>query len=569
MWTLRAHLAIVVAALAGMAADRTAAQVPDLVPPVSAPSDPRPIVSAPAPAPQDADQLYRRALELERQHDWPSAIEVYHDALERWPGRVEFRHRLLLCETHYKLGRRYQDRSFRQLLVTLDREQALALYDEVVQRIEQHYVEPVALEALLRRGFDNLEVALRDPVFLQTHASRASAESVKATRETLLASRRSCAARDRSEARSLVLGACDRVHGALGVPPQAVVLEFVYGACDPLDEYSSYLSPDRLGDLYAMIDGNFVGLGVELKLDEPAGGLLLVNVLRGGPASEAGIQPGDRIIEVDGVSLAGLDLDAAANKLQGVEGSEVRVKIVAARDGGQRSYRLIRRPVEVQSVSAVEMVDTASGIGYIQLSGFQKTSTVELQAAIADLQQRGMRYLVLDLRGNPGGLLNIAVEIADRFLPGGLIVSTRGRAAGQSQVYRASGRPLWHMPMAVLVDHDSASASEILAGALQDNHRAVVIGERSYGKGSVQSIFPLRSASAGLKLTTAKFYSPTDRAYSEQGVMPDTVVRTAARPKTETDTASLPALTFGKPDRDPVLRAALDLARRGLTRRAG
>ena len=141
-----------------------------------------------------------------------------------------------------------------------------------------------------------------------------------------------------------------------------------------------------------------------------------------------------------------------------------------------------------------------------------------------------MRYLILDLRGNPGGLLNIAVEIADRFLDQGVIVSTRGRAAGQSQVYQTSGRTLWRMPVAVLIDNDSASASEILAGALQDNHRAVVLGVQSYGKGSVQSIFPLRTVPAGLKLTTAKFYSPTDKPYSEQGVVPDTVVRTAARP---------------------------------------
>ena len=122
-----------------------------------------------------------------------------------------------------------------------------------------------------------------------------------------------------------------------------------------------------------------------------------------------------------------------------------------------------------------------------------------------------MRTLVLDLRGNPGGLLNVAVEIAERFIDEGVIVSTRGRANGQSQVLRASGRARWRMPVYLLVDHDSASASEILAGALQDHHRATVIGERTYGKGSVQSIFSLRSAPAGLKLTTAKFYSPRNR----------------------------------------------------------
>ena len=143
-----------------------------------------------------------------------------------------------------------------------------------------------------------------------------------------------------------------------------------------------------------------------------------------------------------------------------------------------------------------------------------------------------MRVLVIDLRGNPGGLLNVAVEIAERFIDSGLIVSTRGRAQGQTQALSASGRARWRMPLYVLVDHDSASASEILAGALQDHQRATILGARTYGKGSVQSIFSLRSAPAGLKLTTAKFYSPRNRPYSEQGVQPDIPItlRSAAKP---------------------------------------
>ena len=175
-----------------------------------------------------------------------------------------------------------------------------------------------------------------------------------------------------------------------------------------------------------------------------------------------------------------------------------------------------------------------------------------------------MRTLVLDLRGNPGGLLNVAVEIAERFIDDGVIVSTRGRASGQSQVLRASGRARWRMPMYLLVDHDSASASEILAGALQDHRRATVIGERTYGKGSVQSIFSLRSAPAGLKLTTAKFYSPKNRPYSEQGVTPDLPVKTrvAGKPAgNDKDAAPLDESIIGDPKLDPVLAAAIRAAR--------
>jgi carboxyl-terminal processing protease len=181
---------------------------------------------------------------------------------------------------------------------------------------------------------------------------------------------------------------------------------------------------------------------------------------------------------------------------------------------------------------------------------------------VAEMASRGMRVLVLDLRGNPGGLLNVAVDIAGRFIDQGPIVSTRGRAQGQSQTYVAAGRARWTFPMYVLVDHDSASASEILAGALQDHRRATIVGSRSYGKGSVQSIFSLRSAPAGLKLTTAKFYSPKDRPYSEQGVAPDLPIlaRSAARPADENARLREEA-DFGDPPHDPVLSAAIRAAR--------
>jgi carboxyl-terminal processing protease len=516
--------------------------------------------SAPAAraTPRDADAALRRALDLERQRNWAGAIEVYEEALEHWPSRTEFRHRLRLCEIHYKLGRRYQDQSFRNVLLRLPRAQALALYDELLDRIQSHYVEPVAMEPMLRRGFDNLEVALRDPAFLAVHSPQAPADRVRWLRDAYRQLRDRVEAHTSDEAKTQVMAACDLGYQALHLGAAAVILEFVYGACDALDDYTCYLTPDKLEDLYAMIDGNFVGLGIELKLDPQ--GLRLVGVIRGGPAWDAGLKVGDRITHVDGHSIRGLGLDEAASKLQGTEGSAVAITVLH-RDGKAQSYRLLRRHVEVESVAKAEMIDPALHVGYIQLTGFQKTSTEELDQAILALQRQGMRYLILDLRGNPGGLLNVAVEMADRFLDQGVIVTTRGRAPGQSSTYRSRPGATWRMPLAILIDHDSASASEILAGALKDNRRAVVLGERSYGKGSVQSIFALRSAPAGLKLTTAKFYSPLNRPYSEQGVDPDVLVRAAAKPGPND---SEPTFEPGDPEHDPVLVQALAQARRQL-----
>ncbi|MFO0910209.1 MAG: S41 family peptidase [Isosphaeraceae bacterium] len=501
------------------------------------------------------DAYLQRALGFERDRNWSSAIEVYDKALERWPDRSDLVHRRRLCDTHHRIVRRYQDQSFRNVLLRLPRDRAMQLYDELLERILTHYVDPVPLEPLLRRGLDNLEVALRDPNFIKTNVGDTSPERVAWLRDALRKQRARLAIPDRQTAEAEVLASCELARRAIGLSDAPVILEFTFGACDALDDYTSYLTPDKLDDLYAMIDGNFVGLGIELKLDTQ--GLRLVGVIRGGPAWESGLKVGDQITHIAGRAVKNVGLDEAANQLQGTEGSAVEIRVLHP-DGTSQAYRMVRRHVEVESVANAKMVDPAHGLGYLQLTGFQKSSTEELDKAISQLQRQGLRALVLDLRGNPGGLLNIAVEIAERFIDNGIIVSTRGRAAGQSQVYRASSRAVWKMPLYVLIDHDSASASEILAGALKDHHRAVIVGEsKSYGKGSVQSIFALRSAPTGLKLTTAKFYSPKNRPYSEQGVEPDLLVRVAAKPADGTKADESSSERFGDPETDPVLSQAL------------
>jgi carboxyl-terminal processing protease len=530
----------------------------------SSSADPPAAAPAPALRAEDADAVLERALEFERAHSWSKALDLYRDACERWPSRTVFDHRRRLCESHYRLSRRYQDQSFRNVLLRLPRETALELYDEILGRIETHYVDPVSLKPMVCRGLDNMEVALRDPYFLKINGGVGQPDRVDWLRDALRRRRDrvvQAAFRDRSEARAEVLAACELARKALNLGPAPVILEFAFGACDVLDDYTSYLTPDKLEDLYAMIDGQFVGLGIELKLDPE--GLRLVGVLRGGPAFEAGLRAGDEITHVGGQPLRGLGLDEGASKLQGAEGTPVEITVLHA-DGRSQGYRLVRRHVEVESVAQAKIVDAHHGIGYIQLTGFQKSSAEELDKAIARLKRQEMGTLILDLRGNPGGLLNVAVEIAERFLDQGVIVSTRGRAAGQSQVYRVRTRGIWSMPMIVLIDRDSASASEILAGALKENNRATVIGERSYGKGSVQSIFALRTAPAGLKLTTAKFYSPQNRPYSEQGVEPDVTVKVAAKPASDrgAEGKSAADVTFGDPEHDPVLDQALRQARR-------
>jgi carboxyl-terminal processing protease len=220
-----------------------------------------------------------------------------------------------------------------------------------------------------------------------------------------------------------------------------------------------------------------------------------------------------------------------------------------------------RRRVEVPSVEGVRLVDPQFGVGYLRLTSFQKTTSRDVDAALWKLYRQGMRSLIVDVRGNPGGLLNAAVEVADKFVAEGKIVSTRGRSRQEDYDYRARQVGTWRVPLVVLIDGDSASASEIFAAAIYDHGRGTVVGDRSYGKGSVQGIFPLASSRAGLRLTTAKFYSPNGRPISRQGVQPHLAVQRVAKPATDgaQPLAAAPA--------DSALESAVQVARQQIARR--
>ena len=306
-----------------------------------------------------------------------------------------------------------------------------------------------------------------------------------------------------------------------------MILEYLCGATNSLDPYSSYLTPDQLREVYSQIDGSFVGLGIELKAQ--GGGLVIVRVISGSPAEQAGVKAGDRIVAVDGRQTSQFTTDQAANLLQGPDGSVCNL-ILAAQGEANRQLAVRRQRVEVPSVDRVRMIDEKQGVAYLRLTCFQKTTRRDLEAALWRLNRDGMRSLIMDLRGNPGGLLVSSVDISDLFLDQGVIVSTHGRIAQEDSTYTAHAEGTWHVPLTVIIDQDSASAAEIFSGAIHDHHRGTIVGVRSFGKGSVQGIFQLDGTDSGLRLTTAKFYSPNGKPYSRVGVEPDVVVHQAAKP---------------------------------------
>jgi carboxyl-terminal processing protease len=300
------------------------------------------------------------------------------------------------------------------------------------------------------------------------------------------------------------------------------------GMLTRLDPHSDYMDQDEYQEMTAVTRGQFGGIGIELTLEGKVPEV--ISPIDGTPAANAGIEPGDRIIKINGQPTTGMDVEMVVKRLRGVAGSRVSLQI-ARSDRPPFDVTLTRNIIHVVSVKSSLQADR---IGYARITTFSENTAAELAAAIARLKQQAhgrLNGFVLDLRNDPGGLLDAAVDVTGEFVDGGVVVTTKGRNADDDRIYRApvAGDLLPGVPIVVLINSATASAAEIVAGALQDDHRATIMGTRSFGKGSVQTIIPVEGYGA-LRLTTALYYTPSGRSIQGQGISPDVV---AALPKNE------------------------------------
>ncbi len=330
------------------------------------------------------------------------------------------------------------------------------------------------------------------------------------------------------------------------LPEGLLVVEFMEGANAELDDYTNVIWPAEAKEFDKVMMGGFEGVGIQLGLDERTHRLKVVTPLENSPALEAGIQPDDLILSVNGETTKGWTTEDAVRNIMGPAGTKVVLTVLRPATNEQLAFELTRRNIVLTSVRGVKrtsgdgstwdyLLDKEAGIAYIRLTNFLVSSHTELTKALQDARAQGMKALVLDVRHNPGGLLDVAVDAVSNFVDSGDVVSTRGRQESENRE-RVAGRAAFKdVPLVVLVNEASASASEILAGALQDHHRAIVLGERTFGKGSVQHIRALASgdgnSDARLKLTTALYYLPSGRSPHKKpdaetwGVEPDWLVK--------------------------------------------
>jgi len=306
------------------------------------------------------------------------------------------------------------------------------------------------------------------------------------------------------------------------VADNELVKDALKGMLTRLDPHSDYMDQEQYEQMTAVTRGQFGGIGVELTLEARVPEVIAP--IEGTPAADAGIEPGDRITKIDAQSTTGMDVEEIVKRLRGASGTNV-ILTISRNDRPPFDVRLTRAIIHVVSVKSELKGDN---IGYVRITAFTESTAPELATAISRLKDRAhgrLNGLILDLRNDPGGLLDAAVEVAADFIDGGVVVTTRGRTGQDDHVYRAPAASdlLRGTPIVVLINSASASAAEIVAGALQDHHRATVMGTRSFGKGSVQTIIPLEGQGA-LRLTTALYYTPSGRSIQGQGIAPDIIV---------------------------------------------
>ncbi len=304
------------------------------------------------------------------------------------------------------------------------------------------------------------------------------------------------------------------------IDTEKVIIGAINGMLTSLDPHSAYMPPEDFKELQEETKGSFSGIGIEITIRD--GVLTAVSPIEGTPAYKAGIQPGDQIIRINGELTKSMTLMDAVKKLRGKKGTRVTITIHRQGWPEPRDFVLVRDVIPLHSVRTMVL---EPGLLYVRITNFQANTTRDFVRALNRAwKKHPVQGLLLDLRDNPGGLLDQAVNVADVFIDKGVIVSTRGRDPEQNMSFEAhKGNRRYSFPMVVLVNGGSASASEIVAGALQDHKRAIIVGTETFGKGSVQTIIPMPNG-AGIRLTTARYYTPSGRSIQETGILPDVVI---------------------------------------------
>jgi carboxyl-terminal processing protease len=477
----------------------------------------------------------QKALEFEKRGAWLEACRCYDEILRKDRDNVGIREAYQRCLRRLHLTARHEDTVYRQTLQKLTPTQALDAYEQVLALLSVAYPDRAKtnLGLLFYQGVQELRLALDDPTFRKTYLAGVKPEVLKAyhTRLAELSVRKITTRTEAREQARAVIRAAPR--DGLTLRPllfSAFALEFAAGACNALDEYSSFLTPGNLALTQSVERGKLVGVGVELGVVEDK--LQITRVYTKGPASDAGMMKGDRVIRIAGKPVAELPAEAAAERLLGEADSAVDVELEspAGMMPRKRTVRLVRRAVTVASAEYQLLFPPGSmeQAGYLRISYFSEGTLQAVREALAEAYTQKHVGLIIDLRGNPGGLFTAAVNVAELLIPDGVIVIGQSPFKEFNRTFKVESPNEWQLPVVVLIDGETASAAEVLAGALKESRAGkvptLVMGQPTYGKGSIQCVIPLEKSPlddpTAIRLTVAKLFSPSNQPYTGRGVSP-------------------------------------------------
>ena len=428
------------------------------------------------------------------------------------------------------------------------------VYADAMRTVVWFYVDPVTYRDLVAAGIRSLRAALDNSTFRARFGE--ADDAAKRARfaealEILFLKARAADPWFAFQAADWLAVAMEKNRAMLGLPDGAVVAEFLFGAMDSLDPYTRFLTPEMLHALRQQIKGAYTGIGA--RIASRGGRIFLAEVFEGGAAATAGLKAGDEITAIEEQAVQGLSLTDVSRRLRGKRGTKVRVSVRPGGHGRTRSVVLERSVVRLPSVAHARLIEGEEGIGYLRLTAFKSGTEKELRRAVGTLAEKGAAAIILDLRGNPGGTLLEAIGAAGVFLSGGRVTRTRGRALGATWTYDVPllARRQWRGPLAVLINQRTASAAEVLAAALAQRGRAVLVGRRTFGKGAAQINVSISGGAGAVCVTVARVYDPDDECIEGRGVEPNRGVKQPGKPvKNLRD--------------DPAVRAAVEVLRAAL-----
>jgi carboxyl-terminal processing protease len=480
----------------------------------------------------------QKAAALEGDGKYVLACQAYDEIARRDRTATEAREGYLRCLRHVHQERRHQDESFRTKLLGLKRpSDALDVYEKVIVALRDNYLdkERVDVASLFQQGLAEFRFAFSDIVFRKQYLADIPQDDIDSFLNQLskwIDAKVESETDARDKVQEVALAAT-----ILKLKPAVVIFEFTWGACNALDEYTTCLTPRQWNDLHGSTKGSYFGIGVRLGVSAQ-NQLVIAKVFADSPAYNL-LKPFDRILEINGHDLSKFefpkDLPAVGEWLKGDEGSSVELKVESPPGAmmmmgmvGPRVVKVQRGRVPVRSVEDPLLLPPAgpkdpTAVGYVRVNSFSDTTVQDLKSAILRLESSGIDALILDLRNNPGGSFPAGVKVAELFMTEGVIAYKQGRDKEES--HKALNPNAFAMPVVVLVDGDTASAAEVVAGALKENNRARLIGETTFGKGSIQKLVQFdNKVPGGMRITVAHFLSPSNRPYHGQGVIPHRVI---------------------------------------------